>query len=156
LWKMNGNPNDLRSMRMLGAKLTIEQRRTVGKWCHANGIGLHNEKWNDHRIDWRRKAVKTQISRNSGIHDRDNPEYSRWRSEAGKLGAKTQIQSGLGIHTADQEKRRIWAKAGGVAAGLGKKWMTRGDQRTRVLKQFVDQYVADGWTLGMAKLVVVS
>ena len=33
LWKIYKMPNDLRSMKMLGAKLTSNQRRIVGLWC---------------------------------------------------------------------------------------------------------------------------
>lgn len=41
LWKIHKNPNDLRSMKMLGAKLTVKQRKIIGKFCVKNKIGVH-------------------------------------------------------------------------------------------------------------------
>jgi len=36
LWKIYGKVNDLRSMHMLGARLTPYQRQITGKWCFEN------------------------------------------------------------------------------------------------------------------------
>lgn len=49
-----------------------------------------------------------------GIHNKSNPNYKVWKSEAGICGAKKQMKDGIGIHT-DSETRREWAILGGLA-----------------------------------------
>lgn len=50
-----------------------------------------------------------------GIHNKDNKNYKKWKSAAGKIGADSQIKKGLGIHTKDDKKRKEWARLGGLA-----------------------------------------
>jgi hypothetical protein len=60
-----------------------------------------------------KKGNKVAKEKGVGIHNKNNPNYKKWKSEAGKVGAEAQIKNGLGIHT-DYETRREWAKLGGV------------------------------------------
>jgi len=60
LWKIYRNPNDLRSMHMLGAKLTYEQRRIVGIWCADNNIGFHKYIGTDFHKEYSLKGIQTQ------------------------------------------------------------------------------------------------
>ena len=59
LWKMHRNPNDLRSMKMLGAKLTPQQRKATGEYCRDNRIcffGASKQK----REEWRLRGIETK------------------------------------------------------------------------------------------------
>ena len=40
LWKIYKTPNDLRSMKMLGANITPAQRKIMGEYCRDNNIGF--------------------------------------------------------------------------------------------------------------------
>lgn len=59
LWKMHKNINDLRAMKMLGAKLTTQHRKIIGKWCHENKIGFHNATPEERNM-WTNKGLETQ------------------------------------------------------------------------------------------------
>jgi len=87
LWKIHGKINDLRSMYMLGAKLTRLQRQLVGKWCYENKISVFSEKYDNQRSDWSRRGVKTQIDNKIGIHNPDN--FKKFASMGGKATAKS-------------------------------------------------------------------
>jgi hypothetical protein len=60
LYKIYDNPNDLRAMYMLGAKLSTEYRIIIGNFCRDNDIGFHNQKWDTSRPEWRKKGIETQ------------------------------------------------------------------------------------------------
>ena len=77
LWKLYENVNDLRSMNMLGAKLTIEQRRKVGIWCRDNNIGIFGASKED-RKKWRRRGFDSQ--RDSGSKN----TFYYWSTEEGR------------------------------------------------------------------------
>jgi hypothetical protein len=61
-----------------------------------------------------KKGNKTAFEKGVGIHNKENPNYKKWKSEAGSKGAKRQMSDGIGIHT-DKETRREWSRAGGLA-----------------------------------------
>ena len=61
-----------------------------------------------------KKGTKVAHQMGVGIHDKTNPNYKKWKSEAGLKGAKRQMNDGIGIHT-DKETRREWSRAGGYA-----------------------------------------
>lgn len=81
LWKIYRSPNDLRSMKMLGANLSHSQRVIVGKWCHENKIGFHNFS-DEHFIEWRARGLDTQ-RRNYEEHGNTNSFYY-WSTEEGR------------------------------------------------------------------------
>jgi hypothetical protein len=95
LWKMFKNPNDLRSMHMLGANLTVAQRRAVGKFCWENKIGFY-EASREQRAEWNRLGVVTQIKEKIGIH---NPANYKLHAS---IGGKASIQS-------DKSCWKFWA-----------------------------------------------
>lgn len=68
LWKIHNNPNDLRSMRMLGVELSVEKRRIIGIFCRDNMIGFFGAS-KEIRDEGRRKAVKKAYALQKGIHD---------------------------------------------------------------------------------------
>ena len=55
LWKMNNNPNDLRSMKMLGANITPTQRKIIGEYCRDNNIGFFGAS-KEQKFLWRKKS----------------------------------------------------------------------------------------------------
>lgn len=62
LWKIYGNINDLRSMNMLGCKLSTRYRILIGKWCHKNKIGIFSDKFDSStRFHWRKKVYKNKL-----------------------------------------------------------------------------------------------
>ena len=125
LYKMNKNPNDLRSMRMLGAKLTPEQRRIVGIWCRDNNIGIHSATL-EQKSEWQNKGRQTQ--KESG----DTNSFYYWSTEEGRkerasLGGKASLSSGNNKqfeYWMSPEGRKERAKLG--AASSGKKSITNG------------------------------
>ena len=62
---------------------------------------------------------KTSYEKGLGIHNKNNVNYQKWKSDAGKKGAQTQIKEGKGIHI-DAETRREWSRLGGIK--LMDKW----------------------------------
>jgi len=48
-----------------------------------------------------------------GIHNKNNPNYKKWKAEAGLKGANSQMKNGLGIHV-DAETRKEWSRLGGL------------------------------------------
>lgn len=66
-----------------------------------------------------RLGNKTSYEKGLGIHNKDNPNFLKWRCDAGKKGGKIQFEKGLGIHV-DAETRREWSRLGGLK--LMEKW----------------------------------
>jgi hypothetical protein len=60
-----------------------------------------------------KKGNKTAFEMGVGIHNKENPNYKKWKAEAGIKGAKRQMSDGIGIHT-DKETRREWSRLGGL------------------------------------------
>jgi hypothetical protein len=92
LWKMHHNPNDLRAIKMLGAKITSAQRKILGIWCRDNKIGFHGAT-KEQRLEWNRKSIKAQKSKG------DKNSFWWWSTEEGRkhrasLGGKASIESG--------------------------------------------------------------
>ena len=61
-----------------------------------------------------KKGNQVAFEMGVGIHDKTNPNYKKWKSNAGKKGALRQISDGIGIHV-DSETRREWSRLGGLA-----------------------------------------
>lgn len=147
LWRIYRNPNDLRAMKMLGARLTPLQRKITGEYCRDNSIGFFNPKYNDIKNEWRAKGCHTQIKNKIGIHNPDN--FSKYSALGGKAGAISQIKNKVGIHTSDKQKRSEWASLGGKAH-LGKRCMYKPGDSTfkRVHPESVDKYLSEGYIFG--------
>lgn len=79
-YRIYKNPNDLRSMKMLGANLSIAYRRIVGLWCFEQKIGFHNERYTkEDRLGWRELGYKTQKESST------KNSYYYWSSKEGQL-----------------------------------------------------------------------
>lgn len=108
LWKMFRNVNDLRSMKMLGANLSVEYRRKIGEWCRDNKIGFHGatpEQRREWSINTLEKQKQKPVVANSfyywftiegrkeratrggkaSIISPNNPKWAYWASQAGQL-----------------------------------------------------------------------
>lgn len=152
LWKINKNPNDLRSMKMLGARLTTLQRRITGIYCRDNEIGFHKAS-NEQKEIWRKRGLETQ-KKNYEIHnDKNNFYYWAHSPEArkdlvsmgGKAGAKSQIKNKIGIH--DPQNFKKYAILGGKAM-KGMICVTNGTHRTRIRPEKLEEYLAKGYIRG--------
>ena len=82
LWKIYRNANDLRSMNMLGARLSHEHRIIIGKWCYENNIGVHNPVYDKDRVDWRKRGLETQRRSYEETGNKDSFHY--WSTEEGR------------------------------------------------------------------------
>ena len=142
LWKIYKNPNDLRSMYMLGANLTCHQRKIVGKWCRDNKIGFHGASA-ELKAEWSKKGALKQMNEMIGIHNPEN--FKRNASLGGKAGSKSQIEQGVAIF--NKEKRSEYASLGGKAI-KGMLCVTNGSHRTRIKPEKLDEYLANGYQLG--------
>jgi hypothetical protein len=144
LWKINRNPNDLRSMNMLGAELSYEQRVIVGKWCKENCIGFWSPKYSENRKSWRTRGAKTQIEKGIGIH---NPEKRReYSSIGGKASCKV---NPTWIYWMSKEGRTQRAKMG-AAELKGRRCMFKPGENTfkRVKKCDIQKHIEEGYIFG--------
>lgn len=91
LYRINKHPNDLRSMYMLGAKLSTQQRIIVGEYCRDNGIGFHGATPEQRRA-WSLKGIETQklSGSKSTFYYWSTPEG---RSERARLGGTKSCQT---------------------------------------------------------------
>jgi len=146
LWRIYRNPNDLRSMKMLGAKLTPLQRKITGEFCRDNNIGFFGA---DELLknEWRKKGAYSQVFNKIGIHNPDN--FAKYASLGGKAGAAAQIKNKIGIHTDNQTKRSEWASLGGKAH-IGKKCMYKPGDTTfkKVKPEDINKYLIEGYIFG--------
>ena len=142
LWKIYNNPNDLRSMHMLGCNLTHLQRKVIGEWCRDNQIGFHSASLED-KTEWRKKGAKTQIDNQIGIHNPEN--FKKFASLWGKAGSRSQIKSGIAIF--DESKRSEYASLGGKAL-TGMICVTNGKHRTRIKPEKLNEYLGNGYIEG--------
>ena len=70
LWRIYKNPNDLRSMQMLGANLSVEYRRQIGIFCRDHNIGFFSYS----------KEVQSEWSKKGAAN---SPVFQYWCSEEG-------------------------------------------------------------------------
>jgi hypothetical protein len=132
-------------MKMLGARLSSSHRREIGIFCKNNNIGIWGAT-KEERREWTRKGVKTQKSRQIGIHDPiAHKEYAR-------LGGKASFQSGNNkkfLFWASKEGRKARSSLGGKA-NLGKKCMYRpGDPSfIRVPPEKLKEFEEKGYIYG--------
>jgi hypothetical protein len=149
LWKIYKNPNDLRSMKMLGANITPQHRKIIGEFCRDNQIGFFSIPVEE-RKDWRLKGIEIQ-KREYLINNTKNFYY--WSTEEGRkerasLGGK-KMGSKEFSYWASNEGRKIRASLGGKAH-KGKKVMhlpgTKGWKR--ISPEEVNIKLNEGWEFG--------
>lgn len=145
LWKIYKNPNDLRSMHMLGAKLTYQQRRVVGLFCKENKIGFWNAS-NDQQRQWKMNGVKNQIQNGIGIFNKDS--RVKYASLGGSVGGRRQAELGIGGHSPEVLAK---CRSAGGKSHTGKKWIHKDQNKTRVHPDDLDHYLSLGWKLGSGK-----
>lgn len=147
LWKIHGNINDIRAMKMLGAKLSVEYRKRIGEYCRDNNIGFFGAS-DEQKYKWRSAAWESQRQRNQ-----DNSFYY-WSTEigrkkrasmGGKKGSRSQIQNKVGIHNPDNFIKH--AILGGKAI-KGMICVTNGKHRTRIRPEKLEEYLANGYVKG--------
>lgn len=150
LWKIHKNPNDLRSMNMLGANITSKQRKIIGEWCRDNKIGFHSYDY-EHKSAWGKKGLESQ--KRSG---NKNSFYwwstSEGRKERASMGGKASMESGNNeafAYWSTSEGRKERASMGGKAH-KGKKAMHKPGDSTfiRVLPENVENKIKEGYVLG--------
>jgi hypothetical protein len=78
LWKIHRNPNDLRAMYMLGAKLTRSQRKLIGEWCRDNNIGFHTP---ENRLKGAIASMKVQ---KLDYEENGNKNWYYWSTDEGR------------------------------------------------------------------------
>lgn len=149
LWKIYKNPNDLRSMHMLGAKLTVEQRKIVGYFCRDNNIGFFSASEED-RKRWRLNGLQTQ--KNSG----DTNSFYFWSTEegrkkrasmGGKVGSRVQIEKKIAIFDPEVQRK---AAVLGAKSHKGKRCMYLPGDSTfiRVLQSDIERRLSEGYVFG--------
>lgn len=153
LWKIYRRPNDLRSMKLLGAKLTHLQRKIVGEWCRDNKIGIHSEHITEEtRRKWRERGHKSQ--------ECIEGSYVWWSSPAGRIerarrGGKASILSGNNLefqYWCSPEGQKQRAKLG--AAASPRKSATNGSETRKFYtveerQKFLDRN--PDWRIGCPK-----
>jgi hypothetical protein len=148
LWKIYNNPNDIRAMKMLGAKISSSKRKIMGEFCRDNKIGIFSEENSQNLKIWRiqnaKKAFKTSYKNKTGIH---NPTTkSQYCSLGGKIGGKSQHKNKTGIHNPNTKSE--YCSLGGKSH-IGKLWIYKGTTNTRTTQENLQKYLNDGWKLGM-------
>lgn len=144
LWKIHGKVNDLRSMKMLSARLTTYQRSVIGKWCYDNKISCYDKKYDDVRSEWRKRGNETQRKENIGCYYN---EEERLKS-CSKGGKKTISDPTTPFgYWASPEGRSKRAALGGKAL-QGMVCVTNGIHRTRINPTKLNEYLANGYRLG--------
>ena len=150
LWKINKNPNDLRSMKMLGGNLTPHRRKVMGEWCRDNKIGFHSDVFTkEQHAEWQMRGTRTQMENQIGFHD---PERRR---EWAVMGGKASLASGNNIaflYWMSPEGRKKRAQMGSAAAPkkpatndiITKKFHTDDDRAAFILDN-------PGWRIGVHK-----
>jgi hypothetical protein len=147
LWKIYKNTNDLRAMKMLGAKLSTKYRKEIGYYCRDNKIGFHGVSSED-KSRWRKKGLDTQSNSNS------KNTFTYWSSSdgrkeraslGGKVGGKVTYDMKIGIHDPSVQKE---AAIKGGKSHTGKWWIYNDiiDRTTRCFPHEIENYISQGWT----------
>lgn len=157
LWKIYKNPNDLRSMKMLGANLSPQHRRITGEFCRDNEIGLFSTPIEE-RKEWMSKGIETQKQE---YLQNNTKNFYYWSTEEGRkerasLGGKQRASKEFN-YWASNQGRKERASLGGKAH-KGKKVMhlpgTKGWKR--ILPEDVDIKLNEGWKFGTGEPAPIS
>lgn len=149
LWKIYKNPNDLRSMKMLGANLSPQHRRITGEFCRDNKIGFFSIPVEE-RKEWRIRGIETQ--KQEYLNDKVKNFYY-WSTEEGRkerasLGGKQKASKEFN-YWASNQGRQERASLGGKAH-KGKKVMHLPETKgwKRILPEDIDAKLNEGWKFG--------
>lgn len=148
LWKIYKNFNDLRSMKMLGAKLNYKQRSIIGKKCRENKIGYFNDKyqkdpnWHKNRTD---KSTATQRKNKVGAFF-DPTLRKEICSKGGKAAAISQKMNKTGAFQNPELQKKIASLGGKSLKGLI--CVTNGKHRTRIKPHLLKEYESIGYKRG--------
>lgn len=146
LWKIHENPNDLRSMHMLGAQLTVNQRKIVGEWCRDNNIGIFSDDYKNNKdLQIRRVKKSAETQKRLQIGTFSESGRKSIASAGGKVGGKIQKSNKQGIH--NPENFQKYASLGGRAT-KGMICVTNGKHRTRIKPQLLEKYISMGYRKG--------
>jgi len=149
LWKIYKNPNDLRSMKMLGANLSPYQRKITGEFCRDNQIGIFSIPIEERR-EWNIKGIETQ--KRDYLNNKTKNFYY-WSTEEGRkerasLGGKKRASKEFS-YWASNEGRKKRASLGGKSH-KGKRVMhlpgTKGWKR--IPPEEVNIKINEGWKFG--------
>jgi hypothetical protein len=149
LWKIYKNPNDLRSMKMLGANLSPQHRKIIGEFCRDNELGFFSSSIEE-REKWRINGIETQ---KQDYLKNNIKNFYYWstkegRKERASLGGK-QRGSKEFTYWASDEGRKERASLGGKAH-RGKKVMhlpgTKGWKR--ISSEDINTKLNEGWKFG--------
>lgn len=145
LWKIHRNPNDLRSMKMLGVRLSPMQRRETGIFCRDNNIGIFGAS-KEERLEWTMRAMEIQKNIPNSFYYWSTPEGQKRRAVmGGKIGGTRTKELKLGIH--DPEVQKLACSLGGKAT-KGMICVTNGKHRTRIKPENLPSYLDKGYRLG--------
>jgi len=149
LWKIYKNPNDLRSMKMLGANLSSQHRKITGEFCRDNQIGFFSSSIEE-RKEWQIKGIESQ---KQDYLNNKTKNFYYWSTEEGRkerasLGGKQRASAEFS-YWASKEGRLERASLGGKSH-KGKKVMHRPGDTTfiRVNPKDIDFYLEKGYIFG--------
>lgn len=146
LWKIYKNPNDLRSMKMLGAKLSPAQRKITGEFCRDNGIGIFSFEWRSNKeanVERCKNSANTQKKLGVGTFSQEGRKTIA--SAGGKVGGASQKKNKQGIH--NPENFAKYASLGGKSI-RGMICVTNGQHRTRIRPERLEEYLSNGYVKG--------
>jgi len=133
-------------MKMLGARLSSEQRKIIGQWCHQNKIGIFSQEYKDNKIKQKercKKSAQTQKKMKVGTFSENGRK--QLASKAGKVSGFLQKQNKKNIHDPSNFKKH--ASLGGRAI-KGMICVTNGSHRTRIKPEKLQEYIDNGYRKG--------
>ena len=149
LWKIYKNPNDLRSMKMLGAKLSPQHRKITGEFCRDNNIGIFSIPSNE-RKEWAIKGIESQ---KQDYLTNQTKNFYYWSTEEGRkerasLGGKKMASKEFN-YWKSEEGIKTRASLGGKSH-KGKKAMYKPGDATfmRIKPEDFDIYLQKGYVFG--------
>lgn len=105
LYRIHRDPNDLRSMHMLGAKLTTRQRQITGEYCRDNKIGIFRDDLQHKRTEWSLLGLETSKRK---FEQTGEKNFYYWSTEAGRkersvMGGIASYKSGNNLKFIEQQ-----------------------------------------------------
>jgi hypothetical protein len=149
LWKIYKNPNDLRSMKMLGAHLSPQNRKIIGEFCRDNQIGFFSTPIEE-RKEWIIKGMETQ---KQDYLNNNTKNFYYWSTEEGRkerasLGGKQRASKEFS-YWASENGRKERASLGGKSH-KGKKVMHLPGLKgwKRIPPEEITTKLNEGWEFG--------
>ena len=149
LWKIYKNPNDLRSMKMLGAKLTPRHRKITGEFCRDNKIGIFSHS-KEQRDIWSYRGFENQKLE---YLENQTKNYYYWstpegRRERASLGGKKRASPAFNYWCSPEGAKERASRGG--KAHKGKKVMHFPGVKgwKRIKPEDVEVRLKEGWKFG--------